>query len=90
VEITEDPELIGEFINEASEHLGVIEAQVLLLERDPASADPLHAAFRSFHTIKGLAGFLELHDIHEVSHEVETLLDRARNGDLTVTPSLID
>jgi two-component system chemotaxis sensor kinase CheA len=88
--IADDPELIGDFVNEAGEHLGVVEAQVLLLERDPSSADPLHAAFRSFHTIKGLAGFLELRDIHEVSHEVETMLDRARNGDLAVTPGLID
>jgi two-component system chemotaxis sensor kinase CheA len=88
--IAQDPELIGDFINEAGEHLASIEAQVLALERDPTSADPLHAAFRSFHTIKGLAGFLELGDIREVAHEVETLLDRARNRELNVTPGMID
>jgi two-component system chemotaxis sensor kinase CheA len=88
--ITQDPELIGDFINESRDHLSSIETQVLALERDPESADPLHAAFRSFHTIKGLAGFLELADIREVSHEVETLLDRARNRELAVTPEMID
>ncbi len=86
----EDPELIREFVNEAAEHLTSIEAAVLALERDPTAADPLHATFRSFHTIKGLAGFLELPDIRAVSHEVETLLDHARNGKLAVTPSIID
>lgn len=88
--IAEDPELIRDFVNEAAEHLASIESEVLVLERDPTAADPLHAAFRSFHTIKGLAGFLELNDIREVSHEVETLLDRARNGQLAVTPAVID
>jgi two-component system chemotaxis sensor kinase CheA len=88
--MAEDPELIGDFINEAGEHLATIEAQILVLERDPTAHDPLHAAFRGFHTIKGLAGFLDLGDIRAVSHEVETLLDRARNQELLLTPSIID
>jgi two-component system chemotaxis sensor kinase CheA len=88
--LAQDPELIGDFINEAGEHLATIETQVLVLERDPKASDPLNAVFRSFHTIKGLAGFLDLGDIRAVSHEVETLLDRARNKDLLMTPSIID
>jgi two-component system, chemotaxis family, sensor kinase CheA len=88
--IAQDRELLRDFVNEAFEHLASVEAAVLALERDPAAADPLHATFRSFHTIKGLAGFLELADIREVSHEVETLLDRARNRELPVTTVLID
>jgi len=88
--LAQDPELIGDFVNEASEHLATIEAQILVLEQDPAAADPLNAVFRGFHTIKGLAGFLDLGDIREVSHEVETLLDRARNQQLLLTPAIID
>lgn len=88
--IAADPELIGDFVNEAGEHLATIEAEILVLERDPTAADPLNAAFRSFHTIKGLAGFLDLGDIRAVSHEVETLLDRARNQALMLTPAIID
>src|SRR5580700_1861856 len=88
--IAQDLELIGDFVNEAREHLATIEAQILVLERDPTAADPLNAAFRGFHTIKGLAGFLDLGDIRAVSHEVETLLDRARNQQLLLTPEIID
>jgi two-component system chemotaxis sensor kinase CheA len=88
--LAQDPELIGDFINEAGEHLATIETQVLVLERNPMASDPLNAVFRSFHTIKGLAGFLDLGDIRAISHEVETLLDRARNKDLSMTPSIID
>jgi two-component system, chemotaxis family, sensor kinase CheA len=88
--LADDPELIGDFVNEAGEHLATIESQILMLERDPTAHDPLHAAFRGFHTIKGLAGFLDLGDIRAVSHEVETLLDRARNQELLLTPAIID
>ncbi len=88
--IAQDPGLIGDFVNEAGEHLATIELQILVLERDPTASDPLHAAFRGFHTIKGLAGFLDLGDIRAVSHEVETLLDRARNKELLLTPAIID
>jgi len=88
--IAQDPELMSDFVNEAAEHLATIEAQILILERDPTAHDPLHAAFRGFHTIKGLAGFLDLGDIRVVSHEVETLLDRARNQELLLTPAIID
>ena len=88
--LAQDPELMGDFVNEAGEHLATIEAQILILERDPTAGDPLNAVFRGFHTIKGLAGFLDLGDIREVSHEVETLLDKARNQQLLLTPGIID
>jgi len=88
--ISQDPELVGDFVHEASEHLATIESQILILEQDPTGADPLNAAFRGFHTIKGLAGFLALGDIRAVSHEVETLLDLARNQRLLLTPAIID
>ncbi len=86
----QDPELLADFVLESREHLAAIEAQALAVERDPANAEALNAIFRGFHTIKGLAGFLELWDIQKLAHEVETILDLARNGNLTVTPAAID
>lgn len=86
----EDTELIADFVLESREHLATIEAQALALERDPSDAEALNAAFRGFHTIKGLAGFLEFWNVQELAHEVEAVLDRARNGQLTITPSAID
>jgi two-component system chemotaxis sensor kinase CheA len=86
----EDTELIADFVLESREHLAAIEARALALERDPSDGDALNSAFRGFHTIKGIAGFLELADIQEMAHEVEAVLDRARNGRLIITPSSID
>ncbi len=88
--LADDPELLQDFVVEASEHLSVMETQLLALEQNPDEAEPTHACFRAIHTIKGLAGFLELNAIREVAHEGETLLDAIRNRDLKAGPSLID
>jgi len=88
--LAQDPELLRDFVLESREHLAAIETQVLALERDPECAEALNSVFRGFHTIKGLAGFLELPDIQEAAHETETALDRARNGQLRMTPAAID
>ena len=90
VALGQDPELLSDFIVESREHLVNIESQILTLERDPCDSEALNAAFRGFHTIKGLAGFLELWDVQKVAHEVEAVLDRARNAELTITADAID
>ncbi|MGA2433822.1 MAG: chemotaxis protein CheA [Bryobacteraceae bacterium] len=88
--LIQDMDLLNDVIQESREHLSTVEAQLLRLERDPADSEAIHSTFRSFHTIKGLAGFLELTAIQEFAHEVETVLDSARNGKLAITPAVID
>ena len=88
--LAQDTELISDFIVESREHLANIENQVLTLEKEPTNSESLNAVFRGFHTIKGLAGFLELWEIQKLAHEVETVLDRARNSQWTITPRAID
>jgi len=85
-----DVELFTDFLLESREHLSSIETQLLAVEQDPANRDALHTIFRGFHTIKGLAGFLEFASIQHVAHEVETVLDLARNDKLAITPEVID
>jgi two-component system chemotaxis sensor kinase CheA len=88
--LADDPELIADFVAESREHLSSIEANLLALEKDPSLTDAVHSVFRSFHTIKGLAGFLGLGPIQAVAHETETLLDHAREKRIAITPRLID
>jgi two-component system chemotaxis sensor kinase CheA len=85
-----DPELLNDFILESREHLTSIELQLLTLDQDPSNAEAIHAIFRGFHTIKGMAGFLDQDAVRDVAHEVETVLDLARNGQLKITPAVID
>lgn len=78
----EDMPLVQEFIAEALSHLETAEAQLLALEADPDNSEAVNAIFRSFHTIKGVAGFLNLRQIGALSHYAENLLDLARKGEL--------
>ncbi len=78
------------FVEEAAEHIEAIESAVLEVERSPNDAERIDALFRPFHTIKGMAGFLNLRDIGSLTHEVETLLDQGRKGKRQITPGVID
>lgn len=89
-DLASDPDLLREFVAEAQEHLEQIETQALVLEKDPAEAEALHAAFRAFHTLKGLAGFLQLEPIRAVAHELESILAAVRDGELQPQPDLVD
>ena len=82
-------ELLGDFYGEAVEHLHQIEAALLALELSPEDPEALSAIFRSFHTIKGNAGFLGLAPMHALAHEVETLLDLARNQKIRIDSAII-
>jgi two-component system chemotaxis sensor kinase CheA len=88
--LASDPELIGDFIMESREHLTAIELQLLTLDQDPANSEAINAIFRGFHTIKGMAGFLDLDPVRDLAHEVETVLDLARNAKLTINSTIID
>ncbi|MEW5723351.1 MAG: chemotaxis protein CheA [Thermodesulfobacteriota bacterium] len=86
----QDKELFFGFITESTEHIETIEVNIITLEQDPENKETLNAVFRPFHTIKGVAGFLNLHYIHCLTHDVENLLDDARRDRLKVTPAVID
>ena len=88
--LSADPELLADFFVESRDHLISIENLLMTLERDPGNTDAIHSIFRGFHTIKGLAGFLEFPAIQAVAHEVETLLDKARNSQLSITSVVVD
>ncbi len=75
-----DPELVGDFVNEAREHLEQVDVELLTLEGDSSAKESINAVFRAFHTLKGLAGFLELEEVRCLAHETESLLDLCRQG----------
>jgi len=85
-----DPEIVAGFIVEAREHLDAAEAQLLVLESDPAQVEAVHTVFRAFHTIKGAAGCLDLGPMQALAHETENLLDLARRGGIALTGAALD
>ncbi len=87
--LEDNQELLAEFYGEAVEHLQQIEAALLALDQQPDNPEALASIFRSFHTIKGNAGFLGLQPMHTLAHEVESLLDLARNHQLRLNAAII-
>lgn len=88
--LIQDESLLRDFIAEGMEYVEEIEVNILNLENNPENRDYINAIFRPFHSIKGVASFLNLEKIRELSHNIESLLDKARNGEHSVTPPLID
>lgn len=78
------------FYNETEEHLELINNSLLELEKNPDDPGLIDRLFRSFHTIKGMAGTMGYEKIVEVSHKLENILDEIRQGKKEITPELID
>jgi two-component system chemotaxis sensor kinase CheA len=76
----ETVELIGDFLEESGEGLARADEMLLAVEKNGPEADKVHALFRVFHTIKGVAGFLELTEVVSLSHTSENLLNLIRDG----------
>ena len=76
------------FKEEAYDLLGELEAALLELEQAPDDMDLVNQIFRALHTIKGSGSMFGFEDIAEFTHEVETVFDMVRNGDIQVTPKL--
>lgn len=85
-----DVELLGEFIEESLDRIVQGEASLLELENNPDDSTQIDEIFRSFHTIKGTAGFLDLNTIQQVAHLAENLLDRVREGEIRIVGGYAD
>ncbi len=83
-------ENVGDFALEAREHLANAETAVLALESGATDPEQVNIVFRAFHTIKGVAGFLNLARIVEVAHAAEFLLDKVRSNKLALTPAVLE
>jgi len=86
----QDTAFLVDFIAEGGDHIHVIEKSLLRLETAPTDDEALNLVFRSCHTLKGLAGFLDLPEIQGLAHAAESLMDQARNHQLTLCPEHVD
>jgi two-component system, chemotaxis family, sensor kinase CheA len=85
-----DEEILQDFLVEAGEILELLSEQLVDLEQRPGDKDLLNAIFRGFHTVKGGAGFLQLHALVNCCHAAENVFDTLRNGLRIVNPDLMD
>lgn len=83
-------ELLQDFLVEAGELLDALGEQLMSLEQAPDDKELLNALFRSFHTIKGGAGFMGLGPLVDVCHRTEDVFNGLRSDALTVNATLMD
>ena len=76
------------FLDEAADLLQQFEQALLVMETTPEDAENLNAAFRAAHTIKGTAGLFGCAAVVVFTHEVETLLEGLRSGQLALTDEI--
>ncbi|MCL6471356.1 MAG: chemotaxis protein CheA [Firmicutes bacterium] len=84
------PEDIKLFIQEAEELIQQLDEDVLRLEKEGQNPELIQEIFRAAHTLKGSSGMLGHERMAELTHAMETLFDKLRKGELTVTTELID
>lgn len=78
------------FFEEAAENLAALENMLLAINVDDPVEEDLHTIFRAAHSIKGGAATFGFQDVAELTHELETLLDRVRKRELPLTTEIVD
>ena len=78
------------FFDEADELLAEMEKLLLALDVSAPDNEDLNAIFRAAHSIKGGAATFAFTDITEVTHMLESLLDRIRKGEMALTTEHVD
>jgi len=86
----EDRQILSGFVMESIENLEAVEVSLIDLEQDPNDLDNINAIFRSFHTVKGVSGFLNLTRINKLAHRAENLLDKVRSRELRIEGMVVD
>lgn len=78
------------FFEEAAEHLANMEQMLLDIDLQHIDDEEMNAIFRAAHSIKGSAGTFGFQDLAQVTHELETLLDRVRKHEVVMTAAMVD
>ncbi|MDQ0285636.1 two-component system chemotaxis sensor kinase CheA [Desulfofundulus luciae] len=83
-------EEVAVFLEELEEKLQVINDNVLILEREGGSPEVIQEIFRAAHTIKGSSAVMGYEKMSTLTHEIENLFDRLRQGEMEVSGTLVD
>lgn len=78
------------FFEEADEHLADMESLLVAVDIDAPDPEDLNAIFRAAHSIKGSSGTFGFHDMTEVTHVMETMLDKVRKNEMSLTSDMVD
>jgi two-component system, chemotaxis family, sensor kinase CheA len=78
------------FRAESEKYIKELSESLLVLESDPENTEQMNTLFRAAHTFKGMAATMGFKQIVELTHEMESLIDRLRTRQIVLSSSLID
>ncbi len=78
------------FLDESEEHLQNLNTQVLALEQDSENMDTVNEIFRTAHTFKGMAGTMGYKRMQNLTHDMENVFSKVRDGELKVSAKMVD
>ncbi len=84
------PEELKIFLAETDEQIEMLDEDIVRLENEGDNIELLQEIFRAAHTLKGSSAMVGLERMAELTHAMESLLDKLRNGTLPVTTGVID
>ena len=91
--ILNDPdmkEIVESFLIESKEILESLDSDIIEMEKRPDDTELLNQVFRSFHTIKGSAGFLSLTKLTSITHKGEDILNKLRKKEVELNDEIMD
>lgn len=83
-------EILEDFLVEAFELIEQIDHDLIELETRPDDLELLNSIFRVAHTVKGSSSFLNFDVLTKLTHKMEDVLNKARHGELQITPDIMD
>ncbi|WP_096026674.1 hybrid sensor histidine kinase/response regulator [Campylobacter lanienae] len=83
-------EILEDFLVEAFELIEQIDHDLVELESNPEDLELLNRIFRVAHTVKGSSSFLNFDVLTKLTHHMEDVLNKARHGELKITPDIMD
>ncbi len=83
-------EILQDFLVESFELVEKLDEDLVELESNPDDLDLLNGIFRVAHTIKGASSFLNFDVLTHLTHHMEDVLNKARHGELSITPEIMD
>ncbi|MCI7046618.1 MULTISPECIES: chemotaxis protein CheW [Helicobacter] len=83
-------EILEDFLIEAFEMIEQLDQDLVELENRPEDLELLNRIFRVAHTIKGSGSFLNFSVLTHLTHHMEDVLNKARHGELVITPDIMD
>jgi len=78
------------FFAEARDYIQMLNDNILQLEENPENKEVINSLFRAAHSLKGMSATLGFNTLTELTHKLENMMDKIRNGEIVVDTEIID